>query len=418
MGIFDKIFKRNISNNNNNNDFQLFATADDNLTRVTNEEVMEIPTIKACVDTVANLLSTLDFVMVDENGVEIEDYRLKILNCDNGTQMSATDFKRALYRDSLIYGDSHAYIQRRGSKVTGLIYIPHGKIQINDYNNINPIEQQDITISVMGKQYDYFDFVNICFGETKNGVRGVGIADRLYNALGANKAMLEHINKNTTNGYMKRGIIETENRIDKSIATKVREAWRKLWNDNSNTLMILSNGLKYRELQASAQESQLADIKKMSDEEIAKALGVPMSILNSTAQDSQYRNWINLKINPLVSIIEDGFNKNLLLCEEYEKKQLRLNTEKLIRTDTKAMMEAKVMAIKNGIINRNEARKELGYQPINNLDSMVLGLGDVLLTTDGKLVIPNMGVVLDAKTGMILSSKDKNNIEENQDIEG
>ena len=375
---------------------------------------MEIPLVKACVDTTVNILSTLDFVMVDENGIEIEDYRLKILNYDNGTPMSCTDFKRALYTDALIYGDGHAYIQRRGSKVVSLIYVPHGKIQINDYNNINPIEQQDITISVMGKQYDYFEFITICFGQTKNGVRGVGIADRLSSALGTNKAMGNHLNKTVSSNFLKKGIIESDQRVEKSIMQKVKTAWNKLWASGSDSLIVLSNGLKYRELQSNNNESQLEQLKKVSNEEIAQALGVPMSILNSTAQDSQYRNWINTRINPLVSIIEDAFNKNLLLCTEYEQKQLKLNTERLIKTDIKATMEAKVLAIKNGIINRNEAREELGYQPIDNLDSMVLGLGDVLLTPDGKLVIPNMGVVLDAKTGMILSSKDMK-IEKNQD---
>lgn len=400
MSLFGEYFrakKEPVQEKQITNEEQFYFTLDEGLTEVRDREVMNIPIVYSCVNLIADLLSTIDFKLYDTKTKNIiDDNRVNLLNYNTGTYITPADFRKSLYMDALIYGHSHAYIVKKGLEVKALVYIPHNKITImNDYNS-NPIENYNNNVKFMvgGESYDSFNFVNLCFSYTEDGIKGESISKYLSSTLGVNKAINDYTNKTATTGFLQRGMIKAQNRVDKSTGEKLKSAYNKLYGSSASNLLILSNGLDFKDISSSNGDIQLEELRKATSEEISNALGVPISIINGTANEETFRLFLQTKINPLLNKIESALNQSLLLYDEIGSKQFIGDVEGLQKTSLVNQLEAYNIAISKGIMTRNEVREKLNLIRKDGLDSIDFSLGSIMLTEDGKYINFNLGTVM------------------------
>lgn len=409
MSLFGEYFrakKEPVQEKQTINNEEFYLSLNLNGTKVNDNQVMELPVVNSAINLITNILSQVNYNLFDiETNCKVEDERTVLINHYTNTNMSIMDFRRAIISDALIYGDSHIYVKKKGLKVESLIYVPRKQLVILDSQaTINPIESyKDIKIQVGGKEYDSFEFINICFGKSSNGVRGTSLASTLGEALGTNKALNNYINDESSNGFINRGIVKSTNRIDKETAKKLKGAYSRLYDSNGQSLLILSNGLSYENISNTPNDIMLTDLMKISDEQICKAIGVPMAILEGNCTDGEFRIFLQSRIAPLISIIVSAFNDALLLFTERGKVEFRADNNALYQADLVSQVDALAKQIDSGIISKNEARKQLNMLPVDGLDGFSFSLGDIILDK-GKYLNFNLGTVMD---------KDKMNNEEN-----
>jgi HK97 family phage portal protein len=147
-------------------------------------------------------------------------------------------------------------------------------------------------------------------------------------------------------------------------ADQVREL-RDRWNEQSQGLSaggtpILTAGLKPLPLGATAQDAQLAEIMRLTEQHVALAYRVPLQILGIGATtysstEQLYQAWLGSGLGFAINHIEEAFGQ-LFGLKGMPDEYLEFNTAALLRSAQKDRIEALARGVQGGIFTPNEAR--------------------------------------------------------------
>ena len=105
------------------------SLADDYMTR---EQAMNVPAFAACVNKIAETVSTIPirlYKLADGELNEVKgDERPKLINDDTGDTLDGVQFKRALTKDYLTGKGGYAFINRTGNRIRSLHYVKENEI--------------------------------------------------------------------------------------------------------------------------------------------------------------------------------------------------------------------------------------------------------------------------------------------------
>lgn len=344
---------------------------------VTKDQALNIPAVSACVDIISNTVATLPIVLYRENEGKVtevkDDTRVKLLNDDTGDTLDSFQFKKALIEDYLLSGSGYSYINRERNKVKSLHYVDNTNLSVNI--NADPIfKSYDILVN--GATYRDFQFLKLT-RKTKDGITGKGIVSENNKILSVayNSLIFEEILVRT--GGNKKGFLQSTGKLSKEAIEELKLAWNNLYKNNSENVVVLNNGLDFKEASNTSVEMQLNENKKTNSAEICKIFNVPTSLLEGNASDDEYNNFIKVCILPILKAIETALNKDLLLPSEKGSFYFAIDTTELIKGDIEKRFKAYEIAAKNGILQIDEIRYKENYPPLG-LDFIKLGLQDVL----------------------------------------
>ncbi len=165
-------------------------------------------------------------------------------------------------------------------------------------------------------------------------------------------------------------VLSTDMTLD---ATQV-ELLRQRWNEqtkglNAGGTPILTAGLKPTAMPSiSANDSQLADVMKMTDQRIALAYRVPMQILgiggtNFTTTEALMQSWLASSLGFALNHIESSFDSFFGLKGQPDE-YLEFDTTALLRSAFKERIEGIVRAVQGGVFSINEGRNLEGYPEV------------------------------------------------------
>jgi HK97 family phage portal protein len=157
-------------------------------------------------------------------------------------------------------------------------------------------------------------------------------------------------------------VLSTDLVLDKDQVQALRERWNEQSRGlNAGGTPILTAGLKPHMLSAHAEDSQLAEILKFTEQHIALVFRVPMQILGIGgapfgSTELLMQGWIATGLGFALNHVEEAFGRLFQLKgppDEY----LELDTSVLLRSAFKDRIEAMVRSVQGGIHAPNEARK-------------------------------------------------------------
>jgi HK97 family phage portal protein len=162
------------------------------------------------------------------------------------------------------------------------------------------------------------------------------------------------------------GILMTDLTLTATQVNELRDRWDlQTKGVNAGGTPILSAGLKWEKISLSAQEMQIAEMMKLSKEDIAMLFGIPLAMLNDMT-GATYNNteqlimvWLRMGLGYYIDQIELSFDKMFGLEKSQEYTFLDTD-EALLRTDFKTRVEGLKNAVQGGIYAPNEARKKEG----------------------------------------------------------
>jgi len=153
-------------------------------------------------------------------------------------------------------------------------------------------------------------------------------------------------------------------------------ALRARWNEQSRGLNaggtpILTHGLKWNPMTATAKDTQFAEIMKMTEQNVALAYRVPLQVLgigNNTysTTESLMQSWIASGLGFCLNHIELAFDQLFGLsptadeASAYKSEYTELDTSILLRSNFKERMEGLAAGVVGGILSPNDAAAEEG----------------------------------------------------------
>lgn len=363
---------------------------------ITREKVMSLPMVNSAVDFISNSIASCPVKLYkykDDQVTEVDDERVKMLNGDTHDTLDGYQLKKAMVEDYLLGGNGYCYIRKDRNDVTGLFYVQDKYISIFEY--YEPIFKQ-YQIYVSGydgegnkKQvgtFEGYEFIKLLRG-TKDGASGTGLTVQVSKALEtAYQTLLYQLGMVSTGGN-KRGFLKANRKLGADEITALKRAWRNLYANNTENVVVLNNGLEFQEASNSAVETQLNESKKTLGDEINALFHIYPTDFDRTFKEALY---------PIIKAFETALNRDLLLEKEKNKYFFEFDVKEIIRTSLKDRYESYKLAKETGFMTLNEIRRAENMEHIEGLDVVNVGLGAVLYDTNKHIYYtPNTDTVGD-----------------------
>ena len=351
------------------------SLADDIMTR---EQAMNVPTFAACVNKISEAISTIPFKLyrVDEEGrlEEIkDDKRPGMLNDDTGDTLDGVQFKRAMARDYLLGKGGYAYVNRHGLDVVSIHYVK--ETEISFMYSPDPIFK-DYDILVQGSQYKPYEFLKI-LRNTEDGRSGKSVVSENSEVISVAYNSLKYEKNLVKTGGNKKGFIKSPRKLAKEAIEALKAAWRRLYQNNTENVVVLNEGLEFQEASNTSVEMQLNENKKTNGDEICKLFGMPPAMVNGKGSEQDRADFVQFCLNPILKEFECALNRDLLLEKEKGTCFFAADTSELMKGDIEKRYKAYETASRNGFLQIDEIRRKENYPPLG-LDFVRLGLQDVL----------------------------------------
>lgn len=351
-------------------------------------EALNIPAVAKCVNLISDTVSTIPIKLYKEeflNGKrktnETPDLRCDLLNDDTKDTLDGVQFKRALVRDYLLEGNAYAFINKRRNIVKSLNYVDSGNVTIS--KNSDPIFK-DYNIMVCGKIYKPFEFLKV-LRSTADGAQGIGIIEENRELLKVAYLTLKFEQSLVSTGGSKKGFIKAEKKITKEAMDSLKRAWRELYCNTENNVIVLNDNLDFKEASSTSTEMQLNENKTSLNNSILDIFNVPI--------DFNWETFIKTAIMPILTAIECALNRDLLLEREKKSLYFAFDTKEIIKGDIKTRFEAYKTALDSNLMQIDECRYLENLEPIG-LNFVKLGLQDVLFNPVTKeIYTPNTNQV-------------------------
>lgn len=358
-----------------------------NGTSIDKDKALSIPAVSSAVDRISNSVAILPIRLfkeektADGNNKTVEvkdDDRVKLLNTDTGDTLDPFQFKKALVQDYLLGKGAFAYIEKNKNKFKSIRYVD--EVNVSYQKNTDPIFK-DAKYLINGGSYETYQLLTI-LRNTKDGFQSDSLVKEVNNVLETAVNTLIYELGLVKKGGAKSGFLQAKNKLDDNAISKLKEAWRSYYSNTGENVVVLNNGIEFKDGANSSVELQLNERKKTLKDDINDVFHI----------SPEYNIYIKDAVIPIISAIESALNKNFLLEEEKGSFYFVFDITQLERGDTKTRFEIYKLAKEIGMMTKNEMRYLEDYEPIDGLDVVSLGLGDVFYDVkQKKYFTPNTG---------------------------
>ena len=158
-------------------------------------------------------------------------------------------------------------------------------------------------------------------------------------------------------------MLETDEKLTKPQVEDLRERWNaQTQGDNAGGTPILAWGLKAKPVSVNANDGQLADMLKMTKENVALAFRMPLQVLGLggttfASTELLMQSWIASGLGFVLNHIEEAFGL-LFGLKGMPDEYLELDTKALLRSAYKDRIEALARGVISGIYAPDEARAD------------------------------------------------------------
>lgn len=191
------------------------------------------------------------------------------------------------------YGAGYAYIERdeRGA-VSEIIPIPaEPEISMNARDNTRwyefTVPDTQAYGKVLTRKFAESQILRFLF-ETYDGVGGRGMLHIGKETIDTDLKAQKYGNKFYTNGARLSGVIEVDAELGREKRDMLKDEFNQKYSgDNAFKVAVLDLGMKYTQLGISHQEAQYLENREFSVEEVSRATGIPLHMLQSGKQSYQ-----------------------------------------------------------------------------------------------------------------------------------
>ena len=399
MGFLD-IFKKN---SKSANDAEMGETRmltmeylSDILTgnEMTEAKAMEIPAVAASVEYIGNkvALAPVYLYSKEKDGIrKVEnDNRVHLLNEEPSNLFDSVLFRKMMVKDYLLHGVCYAYKKMVGNTITELVYVPPEQVQKTWSDNVL---DRTVRYWIQGKEIPEYQLVRI-MRQSDDGVNAEGILQTNKSELMLAYTQVLFGKKIMDRNGRKAGFLTVENKISQEAFEDLKRKWPDIYNGQKEATMVLNAGVHFNEMSSSVQEMQVVENKKYDSEKINNLFGISPAILNGTATDEQEINTFETAVLPILTALEKGLNKYLLLEREKKDRFFHFDVDTALMGTMEKRFNVYKIGKEGGWLQVDEIRERENMKKLG-LNYITMGLQDVLFNPDTKeIFIPNMAATM------------------------
>lgn len=359
------------------------------------EGAMNIPSLAGCLNKIAGTVAAVPIKMYKREADRItevtDDKRTILLNSETGDTLDAYQMKRAVVLDYFLGRGGYIYIDKAKNEVRSLRYVSEKNISFNQ----NPdVIFKDYDILVQGNTYRPYQFVRL-LRNTEDGAQGKSLIEENKQLLSVAYNSMKFEETLVATGGNKKGFIKSPRRLSQQAINSLKEAWRNLYSNNTESVVILNEGLDFQEASNTSVEMQLNENKKTNGDEICKVVGIPPSLLNGNAGEQDEKNFIKYELSNLLAEFRTALNRAMLLESEKQMYFFDFDISELIKGDIDKRYNAYSVGIEKGFLQTDEVRKKENMPPLG-MKFIKLGLQDGLYDPESnKVIVLNTSKTLD-----------------------
>ena len=371
-------------------------------TSIGKDEVKQIPELNACIDLVAGTVASMPIKLYKQNEDSVEeikeDARIDLLNKNTKDTLTSKQFWRAMIEDYYLAKGGYAYLNVPGAEIKSIHYVESEKVQI--IKNEHPIFK-DYDIYVHDKKYLPFDFLKI-LRKTKDGSSSISLVEENPLIFGVAYETLVFEQNLVKKGGNKKGFLKSAKKLSTEVMDKLKDGFRRLYSNNSENVIVLNEGIDFKEASNTSVEMQLNENKESNGRAIAGMFQVPYSMITGKGTKEDKENFIQFCILPLLSDIECSLDRDLLREKEKNNMYFAFDTKELTRGNIEERYRAYEIGLRNNFLQVDEVRDKEDMEPLG-IEWIRLGLDSVLYDPDTKTVYtPNTNETKEM-TGQLIS---------------
>lgn len=378
---------------------------------ITRYEALQIPTVQACLTLLSNTICRIPVQLLKkESGtgdvaIVGDDPRVRLLNDDTGDTLTAKMFWRAMIEDYFLGKGGYAYINKVRNKVESIHYVRESDVAIA-FESFDPI-WKEYDIMVNGKRYMPSEFLKI-LRKTDDGMRSKSIIEECSLVLAIAYAEMRFELANAKKGGTKRGFLQSDKVLSDKAMDALKDAFRRLYGESDENIVVLNNGVKFQEASATAAELQMNENKESNSQEICKLFGIPASMIcGSQTGNSMTDNDMSQFVRACVAIMTDiecSLNRDLLLEHEKGVYYFQFDTKELTRGSILERYEAYKIGLEKNFLQIDEVREKEDMEPLG-IDWLQLNLNTVFYNPATKeIYTPNTNASMNLENGQGASS--------------
>jgi len=344
---------------------------------VAEDRALQLTPVWAALRILSGIVASLPIQVQVKRGDNWEEdqshYLLDALEYEPNPIMTGFDMRRALAFQLPFYGNAYAQIVRDGKGRAKNIYpLRPAQMDLKRIDDDTLIYEYKLNGRTAILAHENVLHVR---GMSLDGTIGLNTAAYAAQAVGTATAAERHAAKFFKNRGRPSGVLMLDKALNPEQRKKIRESYSGLVDggeDNENGLWVLESFAKYEPITASPLDTQLLESRAFHVAEFARMFGVPSILLMDQDKSTSWGSGVEQQILAFSTFtiepnalkpFQSAFERWLLPPSERRTTRIRFDVEELLRMDAAAKAQFLRELVGNGIIDRNEARELIGYNP-------------------------------------------------------
>ena len=275
-----------------------------------------------------------------------DDPRNRLMSGMANEVLTSYNLKKVIVKDLILYGNAYIKINRNGSQVESLTYLPVESVTPKYDNNGYYFEVSEIKTGVDGVEIgeeivDFYDMIVLIRNNRYNSIKGQGLLELASKTLDTAIQEESYTRNLFKNGLSSRAILNSKTPLRKEIKDKLRTDLKNLYSgvQNAGSVMVLEGEMNLIPLTMTPSDVRLIESRNFSITEISRWLNIPKHMLNMDRSQGMYSNitqerqqLLSNTLTPFMIAIEESLNQKLLTDEERANEYyFKFDTSELLR---------------------------------------------------------------------------------------
>lgn len=345
-------------------------------TTVRDERALQISTVWACVQIIANSVASLPlnfYNKTDKGREEFKDkhYLTDLLHVRPNAMMKPRDFRLAMTVQMALWNNAYAEIVYSNNRPVALIPLRPGRMApfITDDGELTYHYSMNSSKESGVKVYAKKSILHLK-GFGTDGVVGAERNNYARESYGLTVSSENFAAAQFANGGRPGGVIEVDAFLTKDQRAQVKALYENMSGGalNKNSLWVLEGGFQYKALDFTADQMQMIATRQHQVAEIARYFGVPEVMINSSSGstsawpasfEQQMLAFMTFTLQGYIDEWECAIYDSLVPPSEKKRVIVDHDVSQFIKMDSAAKATFLSTLCQNALMTRNEARKVL-----------------------------------------------------------
>lgn len=338
-------------------------TVSDSGEAVTPETILSIPTVNACVRLISEDMASLPtFAYRRETKGRQRDMShnvTRLVHDSPNDQMSAFDFKQAMFANLKICGSAAAYIERVNTR-------PEAMWPLNPLC-VKPVRKNGnlfYKVKIDGMEIDV-DPANMFYMTdfTTDGVNGKSVLEQCANVFGVSISLDKWAAKFYANGMAVSGFVRPTGKMTKESEATLLRTIKENWTGTSNAyrIGILPLNTEWQPVGITPEQGQVVQIREQRNKEICRLYRInPIKVGergNNSSMEHVAIDHATGCLRPLAMRFEAEANRKLFSEAEKPFYYVEMELNGMMRGDSNAQDNSFAKGIQNGWYSVNDVRR-------------------------------------------------------------